>query len=61
MVALHSTIQLNNKSRWPMKEIVGSMIVLAAVCGPLWVLFSVVAIWFASRRSSQISRDRGEQ
>ena len=44
-----------------MKEIVGSMIVLAAVCGPLWVLFSVVAIWFASRRSSQISRDRGEQ
>lgn len=44
-----------------MREILGSLIVLAAVCGPLWAIFAVVSVWFACRRSSQISRDEGTQ
>jgi len=43
-----------------MSEIAGSLVVLLAVCSPIWMLLSVAAVWFACQRSSQISRSRGE-
>ena len=44
-----------------MQELIGTLIVLLVMCGPVLIVFSMVGVLAAAMRSSQISREQETQ